>query len=232
VANTHSELPKHILNTIRESKNTIRLTPAKCILLGPMSVGKSSIFTRCVQPQGDFGETYKPTIGLDFQTTSATVFGAPFEMSLWDTAGQESFSSVTKTYYRGSDAILLVFDLNDDHTIKDLPKWYSEVVAHAPEDVLIFIVGNKSDLPKLVLQDDIMDLRRSIRKAEYWECSAKYNQNVIELMKRVTMLCFERRIEQYLKSKDDEERNIKLNIYQIHQQNKEDSGESSKRRCC
>ena len=66
-------------------------------------------------------------------------------MQIWDTAGHEKFRTITTSYYRGAHAIVIVFDITDRKSFQQVEKWLSEIDKFAKENVLKFIVGNKSD---------------------------------------------------------------------------------------
>lgn len=66
-------------------------------------------------------------------------------MQIWDTAGQESFQSITKIFYRGTQAVLLTYDITSMESFLSLQKWYNEVLESAEPDVLVFLIANKVD---------------------------------------------------------------------------------------
>lgn len=65
----------------------------------------------------------------------------------WDTAGQERFRTITSSYYRGAQGVIVVFDLTKKDTFSNVVKWLAELERYAAEDVRKILVGNKSDLP-------------------------------------------------------------------------------------
>lgn len=72
------------------------------------------------------------------------------KFQIWDTAGQERFRTITSAYYRGSQAILMVFDLTDQQSFNDICSfWMGEVEQYAEKDAVLVLVGNKSDLTDL-----------------------------------------------------------------------------------
>lgn len=65
---------------------------------------------------------------------------------MWDTAGQESFKSITRSYYRGSICALLVYDVTNRESFENLIKWLEETKTYANEKITIMLIGNKTDL--------------------------------------------------------------------------------------
>ena len=98
----------------------------KTVIIGNSGVGKSAILVRFVQNQ--FSEHYLATIGVDFRFKTIQVDAKNVKFQIWDTAGQERFRTITSAYYRGSQGILLVFDLTDPLSFENICKfWMNEV---------------------------------------------------------------------------------------------------------
>ncbi|MFX1287114.1 MAG: GTP-binding protein, partial [Promethearchaeota archaeon] len=120
----------------------------KSIVVGDGGVGKTALTLRF--SKGFFTEDYKMTIGVDFhvKTISIDTSEGPIKckLQLWDTGGQERFSSIRPMYYRGSLGTVLVFDLTNSASFDHLPQWIEEVRANIKADIPILLVGNKSDL--------------------------------------------------------------------------------------
>jgi small GTP-binding protein len=91
----------------------------KVIIIGAPGIGKTSLLLRYCQDS--FEKNYKSTIGVDFEVEKCMVLGQPLNLQLWDTAGAERFKGVTTNYFRGANAVVLVFDLSTfmfDETIE------------------------------------------------------------------------------------------------------------------
>ncbi len=120
----------------------------KSIVVGDGGVGKTALTLRF--SKGFFTEDYKMTIGVDFhvKTISIDTFEGPIKckLQLWDTGGQERFSSIRPMYYRGSLGTILVFDLTNSASFEHLPGWIEEVRANIKAEIPVLLVGNKSDL--------------------------------------------------------------------------------------
>ncbi|OJD22292.1 hypothetical protein ACJ73_06359 [Blastomyces percursus] len=68
------------------------------------------------------------------------------KLSLWDTAGQETYKSITRSYFRGASGALLVFDITRPSTFASLTQWLQDLRQIAEEGIVVILVGNKSDL--------------------------------------------------------------------------------------
>ncbi|KAG1724826.1 ras-domain-containing protein [Suillus paluster] len=125
----------------------------KLVVIGTSGVGKTSLRGQYIS--GRFSTGYRATIGADFITKSLPDPKNPTEiisLQIWDTAGQERFSSLSSAFFRGADAVLLMFDVSAPETMHALTKWWAEFKQRVPisdEEVDSFccvIVGNKMDL--------------------------------------------------------------------------------------
>ena len=97
--------------------------------------------------ENQFIDHYLATIGVDFRFKTLSIDNKNVKFQIWDTAGQERFRTITSAYYRGSQAIILVFDITDPLSFQDVCRfWMGEVEMYGEKDALLFLVGNKSDL--------------------------------------------------------------------------------------
>lgn len=85
-------------------------------------------------------------MGVEFGAKMIHVDNRKIKLQVWDTAGQESFRSITRAYYRGSIAALMVFDLSSQITFESLSHWLREVKTHSHNKLRLCLIGNKSDL--------------------------------------------------------------------------------------
>uniref|UniRef100_H0UW84 Ras-related protein Rab-34 n=1 Tax=Cavia porcellus TaxID=10141 RepID=H0UW84_CAVPO len=142
-----------------------------------------------------FDKNYKATIGVDFEMERFEVLGVPFSLQLWDTAGQERFKCIASTYYRGAQAIIIVFNLNDMASLEHTKQWLADALKeNDPSSVLLFLVGSKKDLSTpaqyALMEKDALKVAQEI-KAEYWAVSSLTGENVREFFFRVAALTFE-----------------------------------------
>ncbi|TFK19241.1 ras-domain-containing protein [Coprinopsis marcescibilis] len=117
----------------------------KLLLIGNSSVGKSSLLLRFSDEQWLPEEESSATIGVDFRVHKMEVNGKRVKLSIWDTAGQERFRTITSSYYRGAQGIILVYDVANRESFEALPRWYSELETYVNESVVKILVGNKVD---------------------------------------------------------------------------------------
>ncbi|KAI0757780.1 P-loop containing nucleoside triphosphate hydrolase protein [Daedaleopsis nitida] len=125
----------------------------KLVIIGASGVGKSSIRNQYIS--GRFTTGYRATIGADFITKSLPHYSSRDELvtlQIWDTAGQERFSSLSSAFFRGADAVILMFDVNQPQTLDALTKWWDDFRDKAPvpdetlDEFCCVVVGNKVDI--------------------------------------------------------------------------------------
>eukprot|EP01025_Chloroclados_australasicus_P059131 TRINITY_DN7464_c0_g4_i1.p1 TRINITY_DN7464_c0_g4~~TRINITY_DN7464_c0_g4_i1.p1 ORF type:complete len:246 (-),score=14.78 TRINITY_DN7464_c0_g4_i1:143-880(-) len=119
----------------------------KVVLIGDSGVGKSNLLSRFTR--NEFMLESKSTIGVEFATRSIQVDGKTIKAQIWDTAGQERYRAITSAYYRGAVGALLVYDITKSVTFENVERWLKELRDHADPNIVIMLVGNKSDLRHL-----------------------------------------------------------------------------------
>uniref|UniRef100_A0AAQ5ZAU6 RAB2A, member RAS oncogene family n=1 Tax=Amphiprion ocellaris TaxID=80972 RepID=A0AAQ5ZAU6_AMPOC len=142
-------------------------------------VGKSCLLLQFTDKR--FQPVHDLTIGVEFGARMITIDGKQIKLQIWDTAGQESFRSITRSYYRGAAGALLVYDITRRDTFNHLTTWLEDARQHSNSNMVIMLIGNKSDL----------ESRREVKKEEgeafarehgliFMETSAKTASNVEE----------------------------------------------------
>jgi len=119
----------------------------KVVLIGDSGVGKSNLLSRFTR--NEFNLDSKSTIGVEFATRSIQVDTKTIKAQIWDTAGQERYRAITSAYYRGAVGALLVYDISKHQTYDNVTRWLKELRDHADSNIVIMLVGNKSDLRHL-----------------------------------------------------------------------------------
>ncbi|KAK7219067.1 hypothetical protein V2G26_007070 [Clonostachys chloroleuca] len=119
----------------------------KVVLIGDSGVGKSNLLSRFTR--NEFNIDSKSTIGVEFATRSIQVDSKTIKAQIWDTAGQERYRAITSAYYRGAVGALLVYDISKHQTYENVTRWLKELRDHADANIVIMLVGNKSDLRHL-----------------------------------------------------------------------------------
>ncbi|KAI1083846.1 GTP-binding protein rab2 [Whalleya microplaca] len=201
---------------------------AKLVCIGDSGCGKSSLTIRLCE--GRFSAQHDVTIGVEFgsrivpvgpphskqyvaSSASDKKEGLPepprtsnepqkhMKLSLWDTAGQETYKSVTRSYFRGASGALLVFDITRKATFEHVTDWLNDLRAIAEPDIVVILVGNKLDRAQEHGEDE--NNRREVSAAEaadwarrngvlqYVETSAKSGEGVELAFMRVAERIFE-----------------------------------------
>ena len=156
----------------------------KIIVVGDISVGKTSVIKRYIT--NTFSEEHKSTISCEFKKKTLEIDAETCaNLQIWDTAGEEKFMSVTKQFYTDSHGAMIVYDLTKKDTFLKLDKWIKDVKEKALQDVVIMIVGNKSDLvsEKVELGDELKPFKENY---EYQDVSAKSGTNVALAFENLT----------------------------------------------
>jgi small GTP-binding protein len=164
----------------------------KVVLIGATSVGKSCIVKRGTT--GIFDGSTLPTLGASYTSKSVNVGESLTRLLIWDTAGQERYRGITPMYYRNAVAAIIVYSIADRKSFKEVEVWLKSLEENIPGGVLLFLVGNKSDL------DDIREVsidegqqKATALSAAFSEVSAKTGDGIEELFITVATTCLERR---------------------------------------
>uniref|UniRef100_A0A672PY82 small monomeric GTPase n=1 Tax=Sinocyclocheilus grahami TaxID=75366 RepID=A0A672PY82_SINGR len=158
------------------SRNVLMWT----ILVGDSGVGKTSLLVQF--DQGKFiPGSFSATVGIGFTNKVLTVDELKVRLQIWDTAGQERFRSVTHAYYRDAQALLLLYDITSRSSFDNTRAWLTEIHEYAQDDVVIMLLGNKSDMAsaRAIRRDEGEKLAREYGVI-FLETSAKTGLNVDE----------------------------------------------------
>ena len=137
------------------SKHDSKELNIKLILLGDSNVGKTSLLNSYIE--NSYSEQLTPTLGLENRVKTIDIHGLKTKLQIWDTAGQEKYSSLTQQYFRNVDGIIYVFDLTNKDSFNHLKKWDDISKKHENRKIMKILVGNKIDLKdnRKVEVDDI-----------------------------------------------------------------------------
>uniref|UniRef100_A0AAY5K1M6 RAB2A, member RAS oncogene family n=1 Tax=Esox lucius TaxID=8010 RepID=A0AAY5K1M6_ESOLU len=113
----------------------------KYIIIGDTGVGKSCLLLQFTDKR--FQPVHDLTIGVEFGARMITIDGKQIKLQIWDTAGQESFRSITRSYYRGAAGALLVYDITRRDTFNHLTTWLEDARQHSNSNMVIMLIGNK-----------------------------------------------------------------------------------------
>jgi len=162
-------------------------TRISIILLGDSGVGKSELFHTFMGEQSD----YKATIGVDFRVKDMVYKNHQIKLIIWDTAGQEQFRAITRSYYKHADGVMLMFALNCSNSFDNLKSWIGDIETNANEDIPKLIVGTKSDLhmPEPNETETYMKYAKTV-DSTFIATSSEYKYNIdvafIKLIKMIT----------------------------------------------
>ncbi|KAL6081667.1 hypothetical protein STEG23_005574 [Scotinomys teguina] len=136
----------------------------KIVLIGNAGVGKTCLVRRFTQ--GLFPPGQGATIGVDFMIKTVEINGEKVKLQIWDTAGQERFRSITQSYYRSANALILTYDITCEESFRCLPEWLREIEQYASNKVITVLVGKpKLERPSsvsVVLIDNPMEILKSV----------------------------------------------------------------------
>ena len=152
------------------------------IILGDGAVGKTSLLKMYQDKQ--FTQSHMATIGLDYVSSSyRSPKGEDIAVKIWDTAGQERFRTITYSFYKQANGVIVTFDVTNQTSFNNVKNWLESIYQHADPNIVKALVGNKIDLEEqlAVSYEDAKRLADQ-NKMPYFETSAKLNKNVDELI--------------------------------------------------
>lgn len=156
----------------------------KLVFLGEQAVGKTSIITRFMYDT--FDNNYQATIGIDFLSKTLHLEDRTVRLQLWDTAGQERFRSLIPSYIRDSSAAIVVYDITNRTSFLNTTRWIDDVRAERGNDVIIALVGNKTDLTeKRQVSHDEGEQKAQEHDIMFIETSAKGGFNIKPLFRKL-----------------------------------------------
>nr|XP_039264389.1 ras-related protein Rab-7L1-like [Styela clava] len=160
----------------------------KVLLIGDPAVGKTCFVHRFVN--NTFQENYKATLGVDFALKTLKLEdGNSLKLQIWDIAGQEGFTSMTRVYFKGASACVLMFDITDPKTFQNCTLWKQDLDAKVfladQNSIPCLLLANKSDLKnERQISDQYIDRFAKDNDFVGWKlCSVKNNEGLQEGMK-------------------------------------------------
>lgn len=130
----------------------------KIVIVGDSAVGKSNMLSRFIK--NEFNRESKSTVGVELSLKIYNINDSIVKVHIWDTAGQERYQSITAAYYKGAKGALIVYDSTRRETFENVDKWYREIKSLCDKNIVVLLVGNKSDL-------------KLLRQVEYNEAESK-----------------------------------------------------------
>ena len=125
-----------------------------------------------------FCEGESPTLGVDFLHKEIDFKENKYKLQIWDTAGQEKFESIVKSYIRDLNVCILVYDVNCCKSFKRIEKWLDDIEYMVENPIYICLVGSKIDLDRREVNLDEVQKFCVKNNLDYMECSAKKSENI------------------------------------------------------
>ena len=152
----------------------------KILILGDATVGKTSILVRYIDNK--FEKDSLATLGVDVKYKYVTLDNKKIRMNIWDTAGQDRFRNIAKNYFKGANAVIFVFDVNNKNTLDKIKFWIDNVKENSSEDLIEVIVGNKIDIDgKHEVTKEEMESLGEKTGMETFKTSAKTGEGINEV---------------------------------------------------
>jgi len=158
---------------------------AKVLVVGDVATGKTSVIKRYVR--NTFSKDYQTTIGVDFALKRVTTNGTEMNVQLWDIAGQERFSGLSRIFYTHAVAAIIVYDLFQRDSFESAAKWKKDIDAKVflpnNQPIPVLLLGNKSDLISETAQPEVTDeeIEEFVKLHKFYahfKCSAKNGHNI------------------------------------------------------
>ena len=184
----------------------------KIITIGNSGVGKTSILQRYIY--NTFNEEHLATTGLEYSYKNVTLEnGKTIKLKLFDTAGQEKFHSLSKTYFKNADGVLFVYAVNDIDSFKNIKNWINifNENYNRKTDIPLYLIENKKDLNSEVersLVDYFLEENKNFR-FKSTSAALDYENSINELFQELSEILYEK----YQKFENKEQRNIRLSVY-------------------
>ena len=213
-----------ITRDYKEDDNNLLI---KIVVIGDANVGKTNIIRRIMGE--DFREM-EATIGVEFMYLNIKNIdkddpSKSLSIQIWDTSGAERYKAITTSHIRGANGAYIVYDISNESSFKNLDYWYNCIKDAADDQIIIYLIGNKSDLiyeeGRVVKKMDAMEFVKKHNLQGYSECSAKNNENIQETFKLFYTTIYNKN-----KNKFSEKNNNKLDF------NSQKKNEKNQNNCC
>ncbi|KAL4226129.1 Ras-related protein Rab-43 [Mactra antiquata] len=157
----------------------------KIVLIGDADVGKTCVVQRF--KSGTYVEKHASTIGVDFTMKTLQIDGKLIKLQIWDTAGQERFRTITQSYYRSANGVIMAYDITKRSSFDSLPRWLDDVKRYAGPSIVQILIGNKRDLENMrdVSFSDANSFSQHNGMIAHLETSAKENTNIDETFSKL-----------------------------------------------
>ncbi len=176
----------------------------RLIILGDLFVGKTNIFD--IFSNKIFPNLYNSTIGINFKSKNIEFNEKLYKINLWDISGNEIYRDISKSYCRGANGCILVFDLSDKNSFHNLQYWIEFIYYSCILNISVLLIGNKKDLKRAVSEKEAFEFSQE-HNISYLETSCVNNYNINDLF---IILCKDILNQKTLIFKKEETENIDM----------------------
>ena len=231
--------------------NEENMLNCKVVLLGETSVGKTSLISRYVNNTFETNSLTTTGASYAYKTIHLKQYNKSIKFEIWDTAGQERYRSLTKIFYKNASVAILCYDITKKNSFNEIKNyWFNQVKNNSPNDIVIAIAANKSDLYEIeeVNEEEARNYAKSVG-AIFIATSAMNSSGIEDLFKAVGSkyidpnYCFEDDCDDDKKdcdkqnndetndNKTQKEDDYKKNNFKLEKDNKNDKIKK-KKKCC
>ena len=169
----------------------------KCVLVGNSGTGKTAMIESLISNK--FLSYHQTTIGVGFNIKNLILKDdLTVKLQIWDTAGLERFHSITKSYFRTAAIAIIIYDISNKKSFDDVKYWYELLLKEGHNDLIITIVGNKTDLNnREVSYQNGIDMVKSLNSSNkilFFETSVKNQENVNKVFEETSNQIFDRKL--------------------------------------
>ncbi|CAF3166305.1 unnamed protein product [Rotaria socialis] len=166
------------VSSANNNQNNAQQNIFKVMLLGDSGVGKTCLLVR-FKDDTFLSGSFIATVGIDFRNKTIVINDKQVKLQIYDTAGQERFRSVTHSYYRDANALLLLYDVASITSFNNVRVWLSDINEYAHSDVVVMLIANKVDkTSERVVTREMGEKLASEYDVTHIETSAKTGLNV------------------------------------------------------
>ena len=152
----------------------------RVITVGDSGVGKTSLIHRI--KSGSFLDQTVPTVGAGVTPIDVVIEDTKYSFQMWDTAGQEMYRTIIPIYFKRAVVAVLVFSMCDPKSFANLDSWLDEIAEHSSDDIIILVIGNKTDTHPLEVTEEEAKRWAKSKNLDIFFTSAKTGQNISLIM--------------------------------------------------